>query len=341
MTLNFRKGSAFATKKARQYLKDKKPENFNNITVIRHAAIGDFMNIRPFLIELRSFFKNAKITISTLRSTMYGLPKDLVDEIHIIDKDNPNNRSKKTGLLTRIKQAKTLPPQDIIFDLTDSTLSVLLVKLTKADLKIGYPYRSIRRMFFDIATLRSDFTIETQSTLHMLNILGLKKISKLNYGFINKYPKKDAKEIVYFAGASIKAKRWENEKFSKLITKLSLQYPDYRHIILQGINKDEKFLDIYEPLKNQNNIILKRAMDYDSTMQFLANCRCVISNDTGIRNMAIALNTPTIGVFFLTAPFRYWPDNDMHECAFNFNYISPDIKQVYDIATKLLTKLYA
>ena len=52
MKLNFRRGSAFASNKARRYLEDKKPEDIKTITVIRHAAIGDFMNIRPFLIEL-------------------------------------------------------------------------------------------------------------------------------------------------------------------------------------------------------------------------------------------------------------------------------------------------
>lgn len=169
---SFRKASAFASKKARKYLETVNPEDIKNITVIRHAAIGDWIATRPFLIELRKYFPNAKITLSVMRSYMYGMPEDLVDDIHIMDKDNPNDKSKKTSLWYRIKQAKELPPQDIIFDLTDSSLTLLLVIFAKAKLKIGYPYRWIRRLFYDMATLRSDFVFETMSMFHQLNILG-------------------------------------------------------------------------------------------------------------------------------------------------------------------------
>lgn len=341
MILNFRRGSAYANKKARNYLAKKDPGDIRKITVIRHAAIGDFMNIRPFLIELRSYFANAKITLSVLRSATYGMPDDLVDEIHIMDKDDPNNRLKKTGLLTRIKQARTLPPQDIIFDLTDSSLSALLLFFAKTDLKVGYPYRIFRRLFVDMGVFRSDFVVEAQSTLHMLNMLGMPKIKHLRYGFENRYKKNDTHTIVYFAGASTLGKRWEANKFATLIDKLSLKYPGYKHIILQGINADEKFLDIYEPLKSRENVVLQKAMDLDAAMEFLAGVRCLVSNDTGIRNMAIALQTPTIGVFFGTNPFRYWPNDDIHDCVFNNRYESPDVADVYEVTAKMVDKLYS
>ncbi|MBD3797958.1 MAG: lipopolysaccharide heptosyltransferase family protein, partial [Campylobacterales bacterium] len=64
LKLNFRRGSAFASKKAREYLATISPSDVKNIAVIRHAAIGDFVVTRPFLIELRKFFPNAKITLS-------------------------------------------------------------------------------------------------------------------------------------------------------------------------------------------------------------------------------------------------------------------------------------
>jgi len=127
LKLNFRSGSAFASKKAREYLKGKKPEDIQSITVIRHAAIGDFMNIRPFLIELRNFFPNAKITLSVLKHYMYGIPYDLIDNVHVMRRYKEDNS--KTGFFTRIKEARTLPPQDMIFDLTDSTISLFLIVL--------------------------------------------------------------------------------------------------------------------------------------------------------------------------------------------------------------------
>lgn len=340
MKLNFRRGSAFASKKVHKYLNTVSKDDIKNITVIRHAAIGDFMNIRPFLIELRSFFPNAKITLSVIEHYMYGIPDDLIDEVHVMSRYISSNKGKKSSLLTRIKQAKELPPQDIIFDLTDSTITLLLVILSNAKLKIGYPYRSIRRLFYDIATLRSDFVVEAQSVLHMLNILGAKTKTPLVYDNNKKYPKNDVKQIVYFAGASVKNKCWEEEKFKVLIDKLSDEYKDYNHLILQGIGEDEKFLKIYEPLKEKSNVLLRETSPIENVMQLLSDSRCLVSNDTGVRNMAISLQTPTIGIFFDIPPFRYWPREEKHDCVFNIEYTTPDIDSVYNSTKMMIDKLY-
>ena len=338
MKLNFRSGSSFASKNARKYLAGVSPEDIKNITVIRHAAIGDFMNIRPFLIELRAFFPNAKITLSVIKHYMYGIPQDLIDDVHIMSRYKEDGS--KTGILSRIKEAKTLPPQDIIFDLTDSTITLLLIALSNAKLKIGYPYRNIRRAFFDLTVLRSEFVLEAETVMHMLNILGKKTAIPLDYGFERKYLKNDKKQIVYFAGASTENKCWEKEKFKQLIERLSTKYKDYNHIILQGIKENEKFLEIYEPLKHKENLLLQEVMPIEAVMQFLSDSRCVISNDTGVRNMAISLQTPTVGIFFATAAFRYWPREEKHDCVFNIDYVSPDVDAVYNSVKMIINKLY-
>ncbi len=338
MKLNFRRGSAFASKKAREYLKDKDPEDIKRITVIRHAAIGDFMNIRPFLIELRKFFPNAKITLSVVKHYMYGIPEDLIDDIHVVSRYAEDGS--KTSLFTRIKEAKKLPSPDIIFDLTDSTLSLLVVALSNAKLKIGYPYRAIRRAFFDIATLRSDFVVEALSVEHMLNVLGAKTAYPLRYGLEKFYPKNSIQNrIVYFAGASAKSKCWAAEKFSALIDKMSQKFPEYEHVILQGIGEDEKFFDIYEPLKERQNVRLQEVLPIDDVMHFLANSRCLVSNDTGVRNMGIALEIPTVGIFFEIPPFRYWPREEKHDCVFTIEYESPAVDDVFDATSHMIDKL--
>lgn len=339
MKLNFRRGSAFASKKAREYLKDKKPREIQNITVIRHAAIGDFMNIRPFLIELRKFFPNAKITLSVVKHYMYGIPEDLIDALHVMSRYKEDGS--KTDIFTRIKEAKKLPPQDIIFDLTDSTITLLLVFLTKAKLKIGYPYRMLRRSFFDLAVLRSEFVLEAEAVFHMINILGVKTPYPLIYGLKENYTKvAQEKKIIYFAGASIQEKCWEAEKFTKLINAMSLVYDDYNHIILQGIGKDEEFFNIYNPLQNRSNVFLQQKLSLEKVMQLLRNSRCLVSNDTGVRNIAIALEVPTIGIFFNTAPFRYCPREEIHDFVFNSEYRSPTVDDVLVTTKKLVNKLY-
>jgi len=339
MKLNFRRGSAYATKKARKFLAGKKPEDIQKITVIRHAAIGDFMNIRPFLIELRRFFPNAVITLSVVEHYMYGIPEDLIDAVHVMRRYRKDGT--KTTLLERVKDAKTLEQQDIIFDLTDSTLTLLLVFLSRARLKIGYPYRAIRRLFFDIATLRSDFVVEALSVEHMLNILGAKTEYPLHYGLEKFYPKvEDAKRIVYFAGASVKSKCWEAEKFCKLIEKMAKEFDTYEHVILQGIGEHEKFYEIYDPIQTMPNVRLQEVLPIEDVMAFLAQSRLLVSNDTGVRNMAIALEIATVGIFFEIPPFRYWPREEKHECVYTLEYESPDVQSVYNTTRKLLNTLY-
>ena len=339
MILNFRRGSAFASTYARNYLKDKNPEDIKKITVIRHAAIGDFMNIRPFLTELREFFSNAKVTLNVLRSTMYGYPDDLVDDIFIMDKIDVDT-GKSTSLIQRINQTKNIEPQDIVFDLTDSALSFLFILMSKSDLKIGYSYRASRRFFYDISTLRSDLVVEAESVLHQLNILGCKTKIPLRYSYETKYPKNLKKQVVYFAGASIKTKCWEESKFIELIAKLSDKYPEYEHIILQGIKDDENFLKMIEALTEHKNVLLQESLPLDEVMQFLANSAMLVSNDTGVRNMGIATQTPTIGLFFHIPPFRYWPREEKHDCIYNLEYTSPSLDDVYASSTRMMEKLY-
>ena len=167
------------------------------------------------------------------------------------------------------------------------------------------------------------------------------EILSLYYGYEKKYPKIDEKRIVYFAGASVENKCWKKDKFKSLIEKMSNKYPDYNHIILQGIGKNEKFLEIYEPLKDKEIVILQEVMPIEDVMQFLANSRCLVSNDTGVRNMGIALEIPTIGIFFNIPPFRYWPREEKHDCVFNIDYKQPEVDDVYNATKNLIDKLYA
>jgi ADP-heptose:LPS heptosyltransferase len=336
MKLNFRPKAAFANQKAHSYLAGNRPSDIQTIVVIRHAAIGDFMNIRPFLLGLKSFFPNAKITLSTINTYIYGTPDDLIDELHII---NRTIKGKKTGFFQRLKQIKQLPQADILFDLTDSSLSLFTTIFSKPKLKIGYSYRPVRRWFYDISTLRSDFVLEAESVLHLLYILGYSRHGDLQYGLAMQYPKRIEKRIVYFAGASVKDKCWHRENFKNLIAKMAHTHSGYQHIILQGVQKGEEFLDIYEPLRKMDNVDLQSKMDLPAVMQFLANTQLLISNDTGVRNMAIATHTPTIGLFFDIAPFKYWPNESIHDCVFNSDYTQPSAEAVFERSTLMIHRL--
>lgn len=47
------------------------------IAILRHAALGDMVLTRCFIIEARKLFPNAKITLSIISNYTRGIPEDL------------------------------------------------------------------------------------------------------------------------------------------------------------------------------------------------------------------------------------------------------------------------
>lgn len=329
--LNFRRGSAFASSKAKKYLESIDPQDIKKITVIRHAAIGDMVVMRPVLIEMRKYFPNAHITLSIVENYSYGAPVDLVDSVHILSKRKQDGS--KTSLFERIEQIKKLEDQEIIFDMADTSASLMVNLFTKAKLKIGFTYRGFKRIFYDISTLRSDFVLETESMMHQLNILGAKtQYFPYDYRLSNKRMDKENPYIIYFAGASIKNKCWNENNFIELLKKTVVEYPEYKHVILKGIKDDEQFNDIYKPFEKYENVIHQDALPLDQIYDYLAQATLLVSADTGIRNMAIATNTPTVGIMLAygAAPFRYYPRLPIHEIVFNTDLTQPSVEKVYE-----------
>lgn len=123
--------------------------DIKKIAILRHAALGDMVLTRSFIIEARKAFPNAIITLSIVSNYTRGTPEDLVDRVHIVyGSDNRN-----ISIRERYKRIKELGDQDIIFDLASSSRSTMTCLLNRATLKIGFPYRKLQaRLLFDIAT---------------------------------------------------------------------------------------------------------------------------------------------------------------------------------------------
>ncbi|MDO9206847.1 MAG: glycosyltransferase family 9 protein, partial [Sulfuricurvum sp.] len=318
------------SKKAKQIAADMSPESVRSIAIIRHAAIGDMMVLRPFLVQARAFFPNAKITLSIVDNYSYGTPSDLVDRIHTINK---KIEGKKTSFFARLKQIRELGEHDLLFDMTDSALSGMICLLNDAKVKIGFPYRRVKNiLFFDVSLLRSDLVPEVESLLHMLHIFGAPKQLDIDYGY--KIAEKKEARIVYFMGASVPSKQWPKEYFGRLIQKMAVQYPEQVHVLLEGIGINEKVDDILANFSDYSNVRKMEALPLDTMMEYLAYSQAVVCNDTGIRNMAIASNTATVGIFFSTVPYRYLPQSKIHNAVFEPDGSIPSVERVLETVQK-------
>jgi ADP-heptose:LPS heptosyltransferase len=323
MKLWFTKG-VWLSKTARQKLTELSVNDVKSIAVIRHGALGDMILTRAFLIEARKVFPNAKITLSIVSNYTRGTPADLVDRVHVIH----GSDQRGTPMGERIKRIKELGYHDIIFDLASSSRSVMTCLLNKAKLKVGFPYRALQaRLFYDIATCRSDLNFEVNDMISMLHVFGARTRYPHVYAMPGAAVVRNQPYVIYFAGASTLAKCWPADHFTALIQDLATRYPQFEHLVLEGIQSWEKADSILAPITHLKNTGAITANTIEDTTALLKGAALVVSNDTGIRHIAIACSTPTVGIFFAD-PYRYWPRYPIHDVVLPDPAWPPAVKNV-------------
>lgn len=322
----------WTSRNAANKISDITPDQVKSIAVIRHAALGDMVLTRAFLIEARRFFKNAKITLSVSSNYMRGIPEDLVDRVHVVHGADV----RETPIAKRYKRIKELGYHDFIFDLAATTRSYMTCFFNPAKLKIGFPYRKIRAyMFYDVAVCRSDLNFEVSDMLNMLHVLGAKTAYPHDYNMPGEAVKRDRPYMVYFIGASTPTKCWPASHFTELLRYMSAEYPDHDHLVLEGIQEWETARAILEPIQSLNNVSAINTGTIEETVALLKGSHLLVSNDTGIRHLAIVSRIPTVGLFF-NGPYRYWPRYDIHEAAMPDETGVPSVDEVKKCCIKIL-----
>lgn len=340
MKLWFNKG-AWSSNKAEGRLAGLEPEQVKKIAVIRHAALGDMVLTRPFLYELRRCFPNAHITLSLVSNYTRGAPEDLVDGVHIAY----GSDRKDKGLREQIRRARELGEQDLIFDLASTSRSFWVCALNKARFKMGFPYGQMqRRLFFDAAVFRSDMEFEAETMLDMLRLLGFKVGYPPVFNLPGEVMQRERPYMVYFTSASGEYKCWPKGHFAQLLGIMAGHYPGHDHLVLEGVAEWESIDEILEPNREHSNVIGLNTDSVEETIALLKGACMLISNDTGIRNLGIATETPTLGIFFAThpfktVPFRYLPASGQHDLVFNHDGSVPAVEQVATAARTLMQRL--
>ncbi|MGF1697578.1 glycosyltransferase family 9 protein [Vibrio lamellibrachiae] len=319
---------AYASKSARQYINSEfDPATINKIAVIRHAALGDQVIVRPFLVETRKFFPNAKITLVTVSNYLYGTPSDLADNTIIM---KGREDAKNLSLKEKWDDYNQLEEQDIVFDVAGTSRSYWMTLMTKSKLKVGFPYKpQLCGTLYNLAVFRSDFQPEVECMLDMLKILGHSPHYPLDFA----YPdhrlicESESPYIVYFNGASQLSKILSKDEMYDVIATAVEQQANVKHIFLEGKNAFEKG-EYLQDLVNAEKVSIQPCLPLDELIEFIAKATLVIAPDTGIRNVAISTHTPTVGIFYSTVPFRYTPVYERHSIVMNANGDKPSTAQI-------------
>jgi ADP-heptose:LPS heptosyltransferase len=296
-------------KNARAYTAQLSPENVHNILVIRHAALGDMLQTRPFLIELKKLFPKALITLNLISHYQYSAPLDLVDNVHI----TTGNDQKHLSKTTQWKSLFIPGCFDILFDLACTSRSYITSIFTKATLKMSYPYRSFN-FPFHVCIHRSDFRFEAENLLEFLTYFGHIHTRPLNYGLDFLPLKKRNKNVLCFFGSSDPSRCYPLSSWEKLLPLLATEFPEHKFIVVDGVQAQEKYGDFVLSLAKKN-ILSQKNGTLKELEQELSQSFALLSNDTGVRHLALATHTPTVGFFSKTCPGRNMPSYESHHLA--------------------------
>lgn len=273
------------------------------IAVIKHAALGDLLQLRPMLIALKEYFPNAEITLSVVTHYMTGIPEDLIDHLHVA-----KGNEKKYSFKESLKSYKSLGEQDILFDLTATSRSFWISYFTPATLKIGFMHKGLHRLLYDIAIPRAHYRFEAETFLEQANVIGVRHAWPLNYN----YPVPDRiyekPYIVYFPTASAPDKCWPPELMADLIKASCDKYPELDHLLLSGLQQweFETAKSIANEVGEHNNFKLMESGP--NAFSLICHASAVVINDTGMRHLAIVAGTPTVCIFPITSHvFGYTP----------------------------------
>ncbi|MDH5368481.1 MAG: glycosyltransferase family 9 protein [Gammaproteobacteria bacterium] len=294
---------SWVSKHAHEKAEELDKNKIKKIAVIKHAALGDMLQVRPMLITLKEAFPNAEITLGVVSNYMKGIPEDLIDNLHIAA-----GNEKKYSIKECYKSYKSLGYHDLIFDISATARSFWVTKLNPAGLKIGYMHKGIQRILYDVAIPRSYYRFEGETFLEQLNPIGLQYDWPLRYNYPLPENIYDKPYIVYFPTASVADKCWPLDYMAELINKMCKKYPEIDHLLISGLADWEKESAHLIAAKVKGNTNLKEIAGGPDAFPLVCHAKVLVSSDTGLRHLAIAAETPTVGIFPISPHiFSYSP----------------------------------
>lgn len=129
--------------------------------------------------------------------------------------------------------------------------------------------------------------------------------------FLKKSRVKDTEKVIGFqVGASTASRMWFPEQFIELGRKLVSAYPDLK-IIVTGSPQERDYAEKITNGIGERAIVSSGAIPLKYMPLLLLRFRALVTGDTGIMHMAIAVGTPVVALFSVADPKRSGPYYDM------------------------------
>ena len=301
-----------------------------NIVILGFGGIGNHLMLIPAIQMIRRNFYGAKIHVLAASRPCADLLKEIgiVDSAVVFRRYPLNNIVRYAESLRTLKELKP----DIVIGAAglDPVFASILSFLSGARLRVGANWRGRGFLFTHAIDLdgREYEAIQNQRLVECL-------LGKPHHGSMNVQRLSLSEELLYEgqkwraalslkreatlvglhpgSGAEQKWKRWDLRNFAELAQCLETT-GSYKCVFFLGPDENDlekALLDLDVPA----SIISRGDQSILRTATRIAQCQLFIANDSGLRQLAVSLGVPSIGIFGPTSTEKNFTSNGLHEAA--------------------------
>ena len=282
--------------------------------IIRWSGMGDVVMTLPALKWLSDHFANCRICYLT-DIAFEKIPK-LSGLAHRVETIDRRRFKSPWGLIPAILGTLVTTRRlrrmrfHMVFDLQGFGETSIIAFLTGAPIRVGRIKGSPLRMRMYTVPIKADWEHEHRSRYFVKVIAGAwgfnapespaRPLLPICLEKMDTGPKRIGLNI----GASTESRRWSEQYFFHLATRLSQKGFTIRFFL----GPQEAFLE--QTVKNRcsaNHWELCQQKDLDSLLRALSECCLLVSNDTGPGHLAAALGIPVVTLFSTGSPENVGP----------------------------------
>jgi ADP-heptose:LPS heptosyltransferase len=280
----------------------RRPERIESVLVIRPGGIGDAVLLLPALGALKTALRPDRIdVVAEARNADVFCLSEAVTKVYRYDRlrDWPRVLSQ---------------PYDLVIDTEQwHRLSAVFAFFTRAAVRVGFATNERARLFTHcVPYAQADY--EADSFLKLVAALtGHTTVFNPATPFVRVQPRsgrdRSRPTAVIFPGASVPERRWGGERFGQLAARLVRSRVQ---VVVVGGNGDlEQGLKI-SSTGDPHVTNLVGALSIKEVCEVLAGADVMVTADSGLMHLAVAVGTPTVSLFGAGIRPKWAPRGAMH-----------------------------
>lgn len=300
-----------------------------SVLIVRIGALGDIVLSTPVIRAVRKHFPQSKIHYLAdinYKETLANNP--YLDGIVFIERDKMKSkffgRWKEEIAFYRLLRDKKF---DLVIDLVGTPRSAWMTLFSKASYRLGPSYHVRKYVYNYLFDTNKQYYVADYN-LELLSGIGIKETDhKLDFfvseeeqifaqDFIKNHGLENKKIIGLNPGGTWVSKQWPNERWIEIIR--YLQNTDMVPVIIASAREklivETIMASLEKPVTLISNLSLGKVAALISKMKLL------VTNDSGLRYVTVALEIPTIALFGPTDPVNASPPDGPHKVIYkNFD----------------------